>query len=44
MANKNNQNSNIPNASAMPNEVYIAWGEDLESKQQALKASADSLE
>jgi hypothetical protein len=43
MAN-NNKNNNIQNASREPEEVYIAWGEDLASKQSALKASAESLE
>ena len=30
----------IQNASVVPDEAYVTWGDDLESKREALKQSA----
>jgi hypothetical protein len=34
----------IQNASVVPDEAYVTWGDDLESKREALKQSAASLD
>jgi hypothetical protein len=42
---KNNRNPNIPNATIPePTEAYVMWGDDVGSKQTAMRASAESLE
>lgn len=43
MAKKYNKNPNIPDALPPQTEAYITWGDDLESKKAAFKASADSM-
>lgn len=43
--NKNNgQNPNIPDASPVNSDAYVAWGDDLQSKQDAMRSCSDSLE
>jgi hypothetical protein len=43
MAKKYNKNPNIPDAFPPETEAYITWGDDLDSKKQALKASSESM-
>jgi hypothetical protein len=40
----NNQNNSIPNAEPKNPEAYVAWGEDLASKQAAMQSCSDSLD
>jgi hypothetical protein len=44
MANRKTKNEVIKDANIIPEDAYIAWGDDLASKQAALKASASSLD
>lgn len=42
---KNRQNSpNIPDAQAIEQNAYVAWSDDLSSKQEALKTASQSLD
>lgn len=43
MTNKYPKSEAIQNASIENSEIYIAWGDDLASKEKALKTAADSL-
>lgn len=43
--NKNmGQNNSIPNASPENTEAYVAWGDDLQSKKDAMRSCSESLE
>jgi hypothetical protein len=43
--NKNNgQNNSIKNASPPATEAYVTWGDDLQSKKDAMRSCSDSLE
>jgi hypothetical protein len=44
MANRKTKNEVIKDANTIPEDAYVTWGDDLESKQAALKASASSLD
>jgi hypothetical protein len=45
MANKQPQNPIIQDAAPhVPDQAYVAWGDDLASKQEALKTSSESLD
>ena len=43
MTKKYNNSDEIKNADAVDHEAYVTWGEDLSSKQEALKKSSESL-
>ena len=43
MAKKFPKNSPIKNAQVLPEEAYVSWGDDLDSKQKALKEASQSL-
>ena len=44
MANKKTKNEVIKDANVIPEDAYVTWGDDLASKQAALKATASSLD
>jgi hypothetical protein len=44
MANRKTKNEVIKDANIIPEDAYVTWGDDLASKQEALKASASSLD
>lgn len=44
MAKSNKKTNIIQNASTAPQDAYVTWGDDLQSKQDALKQTADSLD
>jgi hypothetical protein len=44
MANRKTKNEVIKDANIIPENAYVTWGDDLASKQEALKASASSLD
>jgi len=44
MANRKTKNEIIKDANIIPEDAYVTWGDDLASKQEALKASASSLD
>lgn len=44
MANKKQQNNIIKDANIIPDDAYVTWGDDLASKQAALKSSSASLD
>lgn len=44
MTKKYNNSDEIKNAETVNHEAYVTWGEDLSSKQEALKKSSESLE
>jgi hypothetical protein len=44
MARKPNKEDIIKNAAIVPEDAYVTWGEDLGSKQEALKKSSESLD
>jgi len=44
MANKKTKNDVIKDANIIPEDAYVTWGDDLDSKQLALKAAASSLD
>jgi hypothetical protein len=44
MSKKRTKNDVINNANIVPEEAYVTWGDDLQSKQEALKTSSASLD
>jgi len=44
MAKKTTRNSSIKNAQPLSEEAYVSWGDDLDSKQKALKTASQSLD
>lgn len=44
MANRKSKNEVIKDANIIPEDAYVTWGDDLASKQEALKTSASSLD
>jgi hypothetical protein len=44
MAKKINDQNPIKNASSIPDDAYVTWGDDIESKKEALRIASDSLE
>ena len=44
MAKKKTKDDIIADANIIPQDAYVTWGDDLASKQEALKASASSLD
>ena len=44
MANRKTKNEVIKDANIIPEDAYVTWGDDLASKQEALKVAASSLD
>lgn len=44
MAKKNSDQNPIKNANSIPEDAYVTWGDDIQSKKDALRATSDSLE
>lgn len=44
MAKQNKKTNIIQNASVIPQDAYVTWGDDLQSKQEALKQTSESLD
>lgn len=44
MPRKPEKNNIIKNSSSIPEDAYVTWGDDLSSKQEALKKSSESLD
>jgi hypothetical protein len=44
MAKSNKKTNAIQNASTVPQEAYVTWGDDIQSKQAALKQTSESLD
>ena len=44
MAKQNKKTNAIRNASSVPDDAYVTWGEDIQSKQEALKKTSESLD
>ena len=44
MANKKSKNEVIKDANIIQENAYVTWGDDLASKQEALKTSSSSLD
>lgn len=44
MAKKKNNANPIKNANSVPENAYVTWGDDIESKKDALRITSDSLE
>lgn len=44
MAKKNNDQNPIKNAASIPDDAYVTWGDDIQSKKDALRIASDSLE
>lgn len=44
MAKSNKKTNAIQDATLLPQEAYVTWGDDLQSKQEALKQTSESLD
>jgi hypothetical protein len=44
MAKINKKSSNIPDANFVPDEAYVTWSDDIDSKREALKTASASLD
>jgi hypothetical protein len=44
MAKKRTKNEIIHDANVVPSDAYVTWGDDLDSKREALKSSSESLD